>query len=82
MPGKDGFELSEEIRRFYPKEELPIIGLSASLDDETRNKCDSSGMNSCEEKPLDRAIIDSVFYKLQQIELIHNLLSQTKRNDF
>lgn len=63
MPAKDGFELSEEIRQSNSQSILPIIGLSATLDDEIIGNCQASGMNSCREKPIDASVINKVFDK-------------------
>lgn len=51
MPGKDGIETTEEIRKFNKL--VPILALTAIEVEEMRNKIEASGMNDIIVKPYD-----------------------------
>jgi FixJ family two-component response regulator len=53
MPGMDGLELQRRIRMEYPK--LPVIFMSARLDDETRRRALAEGAAGFIYKPFDGA---------------------------
>jgi FixJ family two-component response regulator len=53
MPGMDGIELQRRIRTAYP--ELPIIFISAHVDDDTRNRAIHAGAVDFIYKPFDGA---------------------------
>lgn len=53
MPGMDGLELQRRIRIEYPK--LPVIFISARVDDETRRRAIDGGAVDFMYKPFDGA---------------------------
>lgn len=63
MPGMDGFEVAEMLRRTPPARAIPVIACSAYLDDETRARV-AGEFDAFLEKPLDidglRATVDAV----------------------
>ena len=52
MPIMNGFEATAEIRKLSQFASLPIIALTASVSEETRQKCLATGMNDFIDKPL------------------------------
>jgi len=50
MPGMDGYELTRRIHEQYPA--LPILGLTAHADEETRVRCLAAGMLAHIPKPI------------------------------
>ena len=52
MPGWDGFETSERIRRLPGYRETPIIAVTANCSDENRERCASCGMQDFLAKPV------------------------------
>jgi len=53
MPVMNGYEATEEIRRQWRTgEPVPICGVSASMDAETRARCEASGMSEYMPKPV------------------------------
>jgi PAS domain S-box-containing protein len=63
MPGMDGFEATEIIRRDVDKK-VPIIALTAHAMDWVEDKCRNAGMNGFIEKPVD---IDKLKALIQQL---------------
>jgi len=53
MPVMDGYETTAKIRESYSQEELPIIGMSANVLDEHKNRAIEIGMNGYLSKPID-----------------------------
>ncbi len=52
MPEMDGFQATTEIRKFKPKDELPIIALTANALKGDRERCLEIGMNDYATKPV------------------------------
>lgn len=52
MPIMNGFEATAEIRKLSQFASLPIIALTASVSEETSQKCLATGMNDFIDKPL------------------------------
>ena len=52
MPGKSGFQLAEEIRRFPELEKIPIIAMSAFFKDEYTLLLNIFGIKKCLKKPF------------------------------
>jgi signal transduction histidine kinase/CheY-like chemotaxis protein len=61
MPDMDGFTLTEQIRA--QGRSIPILAMTADVQDETRDRCLLSGMNACLTKP---ARIEQVQRALEQ----------------
>ncbi|MDD9952227.1 MAG: response regulator [Zetaproteobacteria bacterium] len=64
MPNMDGFTATQEIRKFYSKEQLPIVALTANALKGDREKCIQLGMNDYVTKPV---TVDRIR------DLLHNL---------
>ena len=69
MPGMDGIEVTEKIRKGrcgQSKKEIPIIAMSAHVVNDIREKAARAGMNGYITKPLEvtrlQSIIDSILY--------------------
>ncbi|NQX88372.1 MAG: response regulator [Halioglobus sp.] len=54
MPVMDGLEATRRIRAFSGKEHLPILALTAHIEDAEKQACLDSGMNGYLLKPIDR----------------------------
>lgn len=54
LPGNNGFEILEHLRKYYPKEALNVAILSTSDSDEDRQKAEKLGANQYFNKPLCR----------------------------
>lgn len=54
LPGNNGFEILEHLRKYYSKEMLDIVILSTSDSDEDRYKAEKLGANQYFNKPLCR----------------------------
>jgi signal transduction histidine kinase/CheY-like chemotaxis protein/HPt (histidine-containing phosphotransfer) domain-containing protein len=52
MPLIDGFQATKRIRQSPDKEELPIVALTASIDEKDRARCLDAGMNDVVCKPV------------------------------
>ena len=70
LPGLNGYEITEEIRKFEKKNNIetpvPIIALTANTYDNDREKCFSAGMNEYLAKP---------FSSEQLVEVIKKFIS-------
>jgi len=51
MPGKDGYEVLQEIRIMYPS--LPVIIITANTESETINKFETKGVSGILNKPFE-----------------------------
>lgn len=74
MPEMDGYETSEEIRKWQKQvgeKDTPIIALTASAFEETKKKCKAAGMNDFLSKPLDT---------VKLIHCIHHWISKSKQD--
>lgn len=66
MPVMDGIEATRQIRRYPEYNQLPIIGLTAHIQEETNQQCLQAGMDAVLSKP----------FRLQELqETVFNLLS-------
>ena len=52
MPEMDGFQLSAAVRSQDRTAALPVIALSAEVDEAIRQRCEQAGMDRCLSKPL------------------------------
>ena len=68
MPGMNGVEVALQIRERFNKDQLPIIGLSASAFRKDEKKCLDAGMNHFLPKPVD---------PVQLMDLISATLTQS-----
>ena len=55
MPGTDGFEVLDEIKRDSVLRKIPVIMLTTASDERDIDKCYSAGANSYVQKPVDFA---------------------------
>jgi CheY-like chemotaxis protein len=53
MPGMDGFETTEAIRKLPGYEATPILALTANFSDEIRSECQRRGMQAFLSKPIE-----------------------------
>lgn len=53
MPGMDGIEAAERIRRMPGRQRVPIIAFSANVNESDRRRCIAAGMNDFIAKPVD-----------------------------
>ena len=63
MPVMDGYEAAREIRKLYPKANLPIIALSANAFAEDKKASLDAGMNDHVAKPIDIHELKTVLAK-------------------
>ena len=55
LPGRDGMETTRAIRRLpYPQGDLPILGLTVTLDVADRDRCLAAGLDAFLTMPVDR----------------------------
>jgi two-component system sensor histidine kinase/response regulator len=52
MPVMDGLAAARELRRYFPREELPIVAMTANAMDTDREACLAVGMNDHVAKPF------------------------------
>ena len=57
MPGMDGFEVIEQMRRRPAYRDLPVIALTARAGDEDREQCLAAGANVVVLKPVDPQLL-------------------------
>jgi CheY-like chemotaxis protein len=60
MPGMDGYQVIEELRRQPRFSRLPVIALTARAAAEDRQNCLASGASDCIVKPIDPAELKSI----------------------
>jgi signal transduction histidine kinase/CheY-like chemotaxis protein/HPt (histidine-containing phosphotransfer) domain-containing protein len=53
MPVMDGLQATRTIRAEHPTTEIPIIGLTANVDEKSRAQCAAAGMNDFVGKPIE-----------------------------
>lgn len=53
MPGRDGYELSSDLRKLPAYARTPILAMTASAPDEVRKRCIAAGIDGQVEKPVD-----------------------------
>lgn len=58
MPVMDGYDATEIIRQTVSKEDLPILAMTADVMQETKERCESLGMQGFVMKPID---LDELF---------------------
>lgn len=79
MPGMNGFEVCEQIRREYPAHELPVVFLSANADDAEVSKGFACGANDFLAKPISKnQLLPRVENCLNQVRFINQLKDQLK----
>jgi len=83
MPNMNGFELTQEIRKKHPKEDMAIIGISGSSNNPTLSaKFIKSGANDFLNKPLSA---EEFYCRVNQnIELMESIeqIRETARKDY
>jgi CheY-like chemotaxis protein len=60
MPGLDGFEATQSIRRRWPERPLRIIGVSAFDADDIKSKCIQAGMTDFLSKPVALEALEAI----------------------
>ncbi|MCB0488799.1 MAG: ATP-binding protein [Cyclobacteriaceae bacterium] len=77
MPVMDGFEATKAIRMgSAPKNQVPIIALTANATSKDIERCLSAGMNDCIGKPFTPENLFSVLVKFNQLKLIKSELKE------
>jgi CheY-like chemotaxis protein len=75
MPGMDGYETMQEIRRYEEFESLPIIALTAKAMQGDREKCIEAGASDYIPKPVD---LEHLFALLRVWLLKSDVASRTR----
>jgi CheY-like chemotaxis protein len=76
LPGIDGFAAAEQIRQQPGGASVPIIALTANVDDAHRARCKAAGINAMLTKPADRDTLASI---LDKYALTHRYSESTTR---
>lgn len=76
MPVMNGYEATSEIRRQPLGADLPIFGVSASIDMETRLRCEASGMSEFVPKPVTLDTLQDLLTRLAARQIIEENLRQ------
>ena len=77
MPVLNGYEATAEIRRHaLPVADVPICGLSASMDDDTQARCVSSGMDEFMSKPVTLEMLRDLLTRVAARQIIEENLRQ------
>ncbi|MBI2685416.1 MAG: response regulator [Acidobacteria bacterium] len=75
MPVMNGYEATREIRRLpFHGSDVPICGVSASLDSETRARCETSGMTEYLPKPLTLEMLQDLLTRMTAKQIIEERL--------
>ena len=64
MPVLDGIGATEQIRRLYSKDDLPIVAVTADVMEGTRERCLDAGMNDVLAKPVDLEDLEATIQQL------------------
>ncbi|HEU0120176.1 MAG TPA: ATP-binding protein [Bryobacteraceae bacterium] len=71
MPVLNGYEAAREIRQLAGKSgKVPICGVSASMDDETRRRCQEAGMTDYLPKPVTLEMLRDLLTRVAALEII------------
>lgn len=77
MPVLNGYDATAEIRRHsLPVSDVPICGLSASMDTDTQARCVSSGMNEFMSKPVTLDMLRDLLTRVAARQIIEENLRQ------
>ncbi|MEM7433746.1 MAG: ATP-binding protein [Myxococcota bacterium] len=68
MPMMDGFQAAKRIRSGSRNQEVPIVALTASIDEEERERCLASGMNDTMGKPVRATTLQRMFGRWVSLE--------------
>jgi CheY-like chemotaxis protein len=55
MPGMDGYETMQAMRKLHSREELPLIAFTAKVSEDERRRCVDAGASAYVPKPVDTA---------------------------
>jgi CheY-like chemotaxis protein len=77
MPVLNGYEATAEIRRHsLPVSDVPICGVSASMDIDTQSRCVSSGMDEFMSKPVTLDMLRDLLTRVAARQIIEENLRQ------
>lgn len=77
MPVLNGYEATAEIRRHsLPVSDVPICGVSASMDNETQARCAASGMDEFISKPVTLDMLRDLLTRVAARQIIEENLRQ------
>ncbi len=65
MPGMDGYTTTQQIRKQYSRDQLPIIAMTANVQEEDRQQAFASGMNDFLAKPVQVTAILAALLKVK-----------------
>lgn len=63
MPGKNGYEATDEIRKLKGGENIPIIAITAGIMNGDKEKCLEAGMNDYLPKPIIQLDLENMLFK-------------------
>ncbi|MFV5695219.1 PAS domain S-box protein [Flavobacterium sp. LB3P122] len=63
MPNKNGYEATDEIRKFKNSENIPIIAITAGIMVGDKEKCFQAGMDDYLPKPIIQTDLEKILYK-------------------
>lgn len=76
MPGKDGFEVLQELQLIEKRSYLPVMVLTAETDEESRLKALDLGAKDFLTKPFNRVEVLTRIRNLLEVRLLHRKLHQ------
>jgi CheY-like chemotaxis protein len=77
MPVLNGYDATAEIRRHsLPVSDVPICGISASMDNDTQARCASSGMDEFMSKPVTLDMLRDLLTRVAARQIIEENLRQ------
>ena len=77
MPGMDGYETTDKIRKIPGKEHIPIIAMTAHATSNDIERCLSNGMNDYISKPVNIAHLFEIIKKYKKLSDDYQIKIQT-----
>ena len=68
MPIMDGFEATQNLRKYYSKKQIHIAALTAYASEQFERRCLEAGMNSFFTKPVNE---DKILKLLQKLKIMN-----------